>query len=61
MWLKLNRWIAWKLYPRVARLRASKLKAIYRNRSVLVEKVYAMDAIKYKKYGIKKKDIAKVI
>ena len=64
MWFKFNRWIAWKLYPKTARLRASKLrqyKPFKTNRNALINKVYQLDEKKYEKYGIKKKDIAKVI
>jgi len=61
MFEKIDKWIALRTYPILARMNARAFSKHIKERKKLVQAVYNKDLEKYRKYGIKPEDIEKVI
>jgi len=61
MFKKIDKWIALRTYPILARMNARALSKNVKGRKKLAQAVYRKDLERYRKYGIKPNDIEKVI
>jgi hypothetical protein len=59
--LNIDKWIALKIYPMVARMNARAFARTIKDENKLVQAVYKKDIDKYRKYDIKPNDIKQVI